>query len=364
MFTKAFVAALLGVASAERIPVHRNKLTAADLEYQKNIVQRYLGKSFYKTAEDIPVIDYMNTQYFVEIKLGSNEQVFKVVPDTGSSNLWVYSKNCSTLACKSHAQYDPSASSTYVANGEAFDISYGSGSVDGYVSQDVCKITEDISATMEFGEIQSADGITFLVSELDGILGLAYPTISVDRLPVFMDQVDLTDRSFAFYLHNEQDQASYMTMPGIDESLGLEKIYTHDVVQKTYWNLNITSMTGPNGTIDTTGYMAAIDSGTSLIVGSSTIIDPLIEGINVSMFCRGIEDLPDITFTIDGIDYVLTYQDYVVQVEQEGVTQCVMGIASANLGDDFPYIIVGDVFMRPYPTHFDKNNNQVTFYKY
>ena len=362
MYTKAFVAALMGVVSAERIPLKHNPLTVSDLEYQKHVAQKYLGKSYFKEAEDIPVIDYMNTQYFIEIMLGSNEQTFKVVPDTGSSNLWVYSLNCSTLACKSHNQYDPSASSTYVANGEAFDISYGSGSVDGYVSQDVMKLTEDLSATMEFGEIQSADGITFLVSDMDGILGLAYPTISVDRLPVFMDSVDLDDRSFAFYLHNNPE-ASYMTMPGIDESLGLEKIYTHDVVQKTYWNLNIESMTGPNGTIDTTGYMAAIDSGTSLIVGSDTIIDPLIEGITVHQFCRDIETLPDITFTIDGIDYVLTYNDYVVQVEQAGVTECVMGIASANLGSDFPYIIVGDVFMRPYPTHFDKTNNQVTFYR-
>jgi len=361
MYTKAIVAALLGAASAERIPLKHNPLTVADLKYQKNIFQRYLGKSL--GEEDIPVIDYMNTQYFIEIMLGSNEQVFKVVPDTGSSNLWVYSLNCTTLACKSHNQYDPSASSTYVANGEAFDISYGSGSVDGYVSQDVAKLTENLSATMEFGEIQKADGITFLVSDMDGILGLAYPTISVDRLPVFMDEVALDSRSFAFYLHDNPEK-SYMTMPGIDESLNLEKIYTHDVVQKTYWNVNIEKMTGPNGVIETPGIMAAIDSGTSLIVGSKTIIDPLIEGIVVNEFCRGIDQLPDITFTFDGIDYVLGYQDYVVQVEQNGITECVMGIASADLGDSFPYIIVGDVFMRPYPTLFDKDNNTVTFYKY
>jgi len=55
---------------------------------------------------------------------------------------------------------------------------------------------------MSFGEIQEAKGISFLASELDGILGFAYQTISVDRLPTFMNAVDLTDRSFAFYLRD------------------------------------------------------------------------------------------------------------------------------------------------------------------
>merc|ERR1711915_1060640 len=89
---------------------------------------------------------------------------------------------------------------------------------------------------------------------------------------------------------------------------------THDVVQKTYWNVNLDSFTGPNGTTDTTGYMAAIDSGTSLIMGPNSIITPLIDGIKVHRLCRGIEDLPDITFTMDGIDYVLTWEDYVVRL--------------------------------------------------
>lgn len=121
-------------------------------------------------------------------------------------------------------------------------------------------------------------------------------------------------------------------------------------------------MTGPNGRTETPGIKAAIDSGTSLIVGSAEIIDPVIKGIEVNQECEGIDLLPDITFTIDNIDYVLTQEDYVVKIDQGEKTQCLMGIMSMAVPDGFDYLIVGDVFMRPYPTHFSRNDNTVSFY--
>jgi hypothetical protein len=88
-----------------------------------------------------------------------------MVPDTGSSNLWVYSHSCWTsIACWLHPTYSHSKSSTYKANGTKFDITYGSGGVKGTVSNDVAKIGDDITANMGFGEITSASGTSFLVS--------------------------------------------------------------------------------------------------------------------------------------------------------------------------------------------------------
>ena len=216
---------------------------------------------------------------------------------------------------------------------------------------------------MTFGEIQTVKGSTFLISQMDGIIGLAYDTISVDGLPTFMEATeDLDERTFAFYLKNNPED-SYMTVPGIDADLGLEKIATHDVIEKTYWNVNFTKMSGPNGDIDMTGVKAAIDSGTSLIMGSNKYLTPLLDGITVEQDCSNLDSLPDITFTFDDVDYVLTAQDYVLQ-ETIGIqTQCIMGIMGADLPDDFDYMIVGDVFMRPYPTEFSLDDNTVTFFR-
>lgn len=357
----ALIAALAGVASANRIPLHYNPLTIADYKSQAEQIQRRAER--WVSGEHIDVKDYMNTQYFIDVTLGSNDQKFMVVPDTGSSNLWVYSSKCHSAACLTHSKYNSDKSSSYEADGQVFDITYGSGSVKGFVSKDVCKVTDDITATMGFGEIQHAKGSTFLISKMDGIIGLGFDTISVDTLPTFMSATtDIEDKSFAFYMKNNPD-TSYMTMPGIDESLGLEEIATHKVIEETYWNLDFAKMTGPNGVVDTTGYKAAIDSGTSLIMGPNSLFAPLLEGITVEEDCSNLDSLPDITFTFDAVDYVLTANDYVLKETILSQTQCIMGIMGAELPDDFKYVIVGDVFMRPYPTKFNKNDSTVTFYK-
>jgi len=57
----------------------------------------------------------------------------------------------------------------------------------------------------------------------------------------------------------------------------------------------------------------------------------------------------------------MTPRDYVLQVEDMGVTQCVMGIMGSEFPENFNYFILGDSFMRKYYTYFDKNNNRVGF---
>merc|ERR1712054_565289 len=114
---------------------------------------------------------------------------------------------------------------------------------------------------------------------------------------------------------------------------------------------------GGTKNIDASKYKAVIDSGTSLLVGPKEIVSPLIEGISVSSDCSNLDSNPDLTFTIDSTDYVLTPQDYVLQVEG----QCLLGIESMAFPAGFDYFILGDVFMRKYPTYFNLNDNTVSF---
>jgi len=196
---------------------------------------------------------------------------------------------------------------------------------------------------------------------LSGILGLAYGSISVDKLPTFIDSSDLTDKSFSFVL-KENPLDSYMTLPGYDtELVGTEEFTFHNVIEEKYFSLKLDSIAQGSNKIDTTGWKAVIDSGTSVIVGSKKIVDPLIQGITVNDDCSGVESLPNLTWTIDGIDYVMTPNDYVLSVEEGGQKECVMGVLSSAFPDNFNYFILGDSFMRKYYSYFDKVNARVGF---
>ena len=81
--------------------------------------------------------------------------------DTGSSNLWVPSTKCSSIACFLHAKYDSSSSSTYKKNGTEFKIQYGSGSMEGFVSNDKLTIGDLEINSQDFAEATKEPGLAF-----------------------------------------------------------------------------------------------------------------------------------------------------------------------------------------------------------
>ena len=146
------------------IPLTKRTISKASLAKQAAF---YKNKAFSEDnglGENLPLKDYMNTQYFAEVSVGTPSQVFTVVPDTGSSNLWLYSKSCNAIPCWYHTTYDSAASSTYKADGKPFGITYGSGSITGTVSSDVAKLGNVEVDAMQFGEVTAVSGVAFYAS--------------------------------------------------------------------------------------------------------------------------------------------------------------------------------------------------------
>lgn len=148
-----------------------------------------MTERFFAGPEKFPVTDYMDAQYKTTISIGTPAQDFVIIPDTGSSNLWVYDHSCWSVACWRNPTYKSSSSSTYQKDGTTFDITYGSGGVSGFQGGDVAAMNDLGVKNFKFGQVTKASGISFAVASMSGILGLAWPAISVNKLPVWYEEL-------------------------------------------------------------------------------------------------------------------------------------------------------------------------------
>jgi saccharopepsin len=219
------------------------------------------------------------TQDFSTITIGNPPQEFKVVMDTGSSNLWVPSSECGSIACYLHSKYDHSSSSTYKSNGSEFEIRYGSGELSGFVSKDTVTIGDLIIKNQLFAEATNEPGLAFAFGRFDGILGLGYDTISVNSIPPpfynMIDQKLLDEPVFAFYLGEAGESESEAIFGGVSTEHYTGKITKLPIRRKAYWEVDLDSITFGKQTADMDDVGAILDTGTSLIVLPSTIAELL-----------------------------------------------------------------------------------------
>ncbi|TVY57587.1 Vacuolar protease A [Lachnellula cervina] len=385
-------ASLLGSVSAgvHKMPLKKislsEQLAGANIDtHVKHLGQKYMGirpqaheeEMFKDTAihadkglHPVPVSNFLNAQYFSEITIGTPPQTFKVVLDTGSSNLWVPSSECGSIACYLHTKYDSSSSSTYKKNGTSFEIRYGSGSLSGFVSEDVMTIGDLKIKDQIFAEATEEPGLAFAFGRFDGILGLGFDTISVNKIPPpFYNMVEqglLDDPVFAFYLGNADSEGddSEATFGGINKDHYTGKITDIPLRRKAYWEVDLDAITFGDSTAELENTGVILDTGTSLIALPSTLAELLNKEIGAkkgyngqyTVDCAKRDSLPDMAFTLSGYNFSITPFDYILEVQGS----CI----SSFMGMDFPepvgpLAILGDAFLRKWYSVYDLGKGTV-----
>ena len=134
--------------------------------------KKHRGHHRFEEPLKVPLDNMFDAQYFGPISLGTPPQNFKVVFDTGSSNLWVPSVHCEDRACLAHERYNSTLSSSFVSNGTSFSIQYGTGSLTGVVSSETLAFGGVQIKNQLFAESISEPGMTFVTAGMDGIMGM------------------------------------------------------------------------------------------------------------------------------------------------------------------------------------------------
>jgi len=306
------------------------------------------------------------------VQIGSPPQSFKVIYDTGSSNLWVPSKAC-TNCKKGGALYDSTASSTYVKNGEAFALQYGTGSCKGFLSSDNTTIGGLKIRGFTFGEVTTEAADVFGAAPFDGILGMGPPAAAIDHTPMPMasmvSQGLLSHNIFSFYLASGEKAGSTLVLGGTDPDFYTGS-FTYVPIAKAakllpYWLVSASDIKiGGESTKSCnwlTGCYMVVDTGTSVLAGPPSATNKLISKIgNVSADCSNVASLPTVAITLGGTDFELGPDFYVLRAtDANGNTQCELGIEGVNAG--VPIWILGDPFLRKYYTVWDAEASRVGF---
>lgn len=80
------------------------------------------------------------------------------------------STRCSSIACFLHTKYDAEKSSSYKANGTEFKIQYGSGSLEGVISNDIMSIGDLTIKHQDFAESTVEPGLAFAFGKFGELL--------------------------------------------------------------------------------------------------------------------------------------------------------------------------------------------------
>uniref|UniRef100_F6YJP9 Pepsin A n=1 Tax=Equus caballus TaxID=9796 RepID=F6YJP9_HORSE len=336
---------------------------------RQNLRENGLLEDFLKQHPRNPASKYFPkeaatlAEYFGTISIGTPPQEFTVIFDTGSSNLWVPSTYCSSLACSDHNRFNPEDSSTYEATSESISITYGTGSMTGVLRYNTVRVSiEDTNQI--FGLSESEPSSFLYYAPFDGILGLAYPSISSSgATPVFdniWDQGLVSQDLFSVYLSS----GSMVIFSGIDSSYYSGSLCWVPVSEEAYWQITVDSITMNGESIACSGgCQAIVDTGTSLLAGPPSAIDNIQSYIGASedysseavISCSSIDSLPDIVFTINGVEFHLSPSAYILEDDS-----CISGFEGMDLDTSSGELwILGDVFIRQYFTIFDRANNQI-----
>lgn len=325
----------------------------------------------------------MTSEYIGVIGVGTDKDggpqfQARVVFDTGSTNLWVASVLCKTYPCthmSSSRFYDPEKSLTqeaFVAENEKavggdIDIMFGTGELRGPLHIDTYRVGPLKVQKQPFAMIREMNGEVFSSFPFEGILGLAFKSLSFGGIEPFFERVIqqklLEHNEFAFYLNVDSDKPSSLLWGGIDQSLFEGPLHMFPVVQAHYWALELVDLRfGERSLLQGTSprvNKVIVDSGTTYFTAPSSLHERILEHMPRAS-CSAVDSYAPLTYVLRGsdnqtFDLKVTQETYMVGTD--GGEDCRPSFMKLDINNKYgPALILGEVFMRHFFTVFSRGD--------
>ncbi|CEH13456.1 aspartic peptidase a1 [Ceraceosorus bombacis] len=213
---------------------------------------------------------------------------------------------------------------------------------------------------------------------IDGIAGLGFKALSTAKATPLWQNVGLSqaDEIFSFFLQREIDSGNpentqyggVFTLGGTNSSLYQGDINWSEVIDESYWLITLGGITLQNNTVSIGNTVnAAIDTGTTLIGGPSSVIADLysqIPGSSPSTQSEGYYNYPCATnvsasVTFGNQAYVLSPSDFLAGATDRTGETCLGAFFSVG-SDQTTTLqwIVGAAFLKSVYSVFDYNSGK------
>lgn len=304
------------------------------------------------------------------MEFGSKNQSMWMLFDTGGTNTWAFSNNCTVQACEMHNTFGSNDSTTLQVTTDPFDVGYGTGTVTGVLGADVVSFA-DFSMNLTFGLVSNASS-DFEDYPMDGILGLGRSNSSTTGTLTAMETIaeshSLQSNIIGISLQRSSDGAKdgEITFGGVDDTKFTGNItYTDTSPGTTLWQIPLDDAVVNGEPLNFTGKSAIVDTGTSYIFlppSDAAAIHTLIPGSATSGENFKIPCSSNVTveFTISGISYSISPKDYVGSGADSTGTTCYSNIIGVQTAGTDNWLL-GDVFLKNVYTVFDFDQNRVGF---
>ncbi|TFY69991.1 hypothetical protein EVJ58_g71, partial [Rhodofomes roseus] len=219
-------------------------------------------------------IEANDVGYIATVQVGTPAQDFKFLMDTGSADMWVGSEDCTTQGttqgCGNHTFLGTNSSSSFAQIGKQFQVTYGTGQVQGVTCSDNVNIAGLALNNHTFGVANvestdfSADTVPF-----DGLMGLAQSTLSEEGAntpPESLAQNGLIEQAItSFKISRLADQLNdgEVTFGGLDTAkFDQASLVTVDnVSQEGFWEGAMDAVTADGQDLGLQNRSAILDTG-------------------------------------------------------------------------------------------------------